>query len=619
MKKVPPKPKKFYQKAYLFYKSPYAVSFFVVLLIFLVALTLLNFVYFRVTVSGKAYYLISTSRFKTLVQKDVSDYQRSNLTLNIDGQDLSIALNDLGVEFSDHQDRVLGLSLKNSLIKNIRNNWLVSTGSFKPSYDVNIDRLSTAFSDAFDKSETKADDAKIVFNKSFEIVSENNGIVIDRTAFILDLRNRIENLSYKPIKVVKYEQAPKFKKEQFSSAFEKIKIIAGQKIILSYNFDTWDLSKEIMNFVVFAPKGKPNFYLARNKLVGKDLTVNDVYIGERPSIDQVDIALDPIKISQYLEDIAETVDRETVDATLSFENGRVTEFTPARDGQKLNGELAVNLILEKLSTDYVSGEKIITISLPVEVMKAKIANEEVNNLGVKELIGSGVSYFAGSIPNRAYNVGLGARRLNGFLVKPGENFSFNEAVGEVSGKTGYKEAYVISAGKTVLDDGGGICQVSTTVFRAALNSGFPIVSRTAHAYRVGYYEQGGFKAGMDATIWQPSVDLKFKNDTDFHILVQATVDPVRAKLQVDIYGTKDDRKVEISDPVVSNFRPAPEPRYQDEPTLPKGTVKQVDFAAVGATSVFTRKVYKVGEKVIDEKITSNFRPWQAVFLVGIGG
>jgi len=124
---------------------------------------------------------------------------------------------------------------------------------------------------------------------------------------------------------------------------------------------------------------------------------------------------------------------------------------------------------------------------------------------------------------------------------------------------------------------------------------------------------------MDATVWSPAVDFVFKNDTDRHILVQAVVDPVNAKLQVDIYGTGDGRKSEISTPVISNVSPAPPERRQDDPSLPEGTVKQVDFAAGGATSVFGRKVYKGDSLIIDESFKSVYRPWQAVYLVGTGG
>ena len=259
------------------------------------------------------------------------------------------------------------------------------------------------------------------------------------------------------------------------------------------------------------------------------------------------------------------------------------------------------------------------LALPVKIETAKIDNDKINSLGIRSLVGKGISYFSGSISNRISNLSLASRRISGTLIAPGEVFSFNKSVGEVSGATGYRQAYVISEGRTVLDDGGGICQVSTTIFRAALNAGLPIVERTAHAYRVSYYEQKGFKPGFDATVWAPAVDLQFRNDTDHHILIQVVVDAARAKLEVDLYGTSDGRRVELSEPVLSNFQPALPDKYQDDPALPRGTVKQVDFAASGITSVFGRKVFKNDELVIDEKFTSRFKPWQAIFLVGTGG
>jgi vancomycin resistance protein YoaR len=333
----------------------------------------------------------------------------------------------------------------------------------------------------------------------------------------------------------------------------------------------------------------------------------------------LEVNLDPRKLETFVGDIAKSLDRPTVDATLKFEAGKVVEFTPAKDGRKLDSLLTKGLILDKISINDISVEKEITIKLPVTVTVAKIANEEINSLGIKELLGRGISYFAGSIPNRIHNLSLGSQRISGTLVKPGETFSFNKAVGEVSGATGYKQAYVISKGRTVLDDGGGICQVSTTTFRAALNAGLPIVSRTAHAYRVGYYEQKGFKAGLDATVWAPSVDLQFKNDTEKHLLVQVIVDRTNSKLEIDIYGTGDSRRVEITDPIISNQKPPPDDKYEDDPTLPKGTIKQIDFAAWGATSIFARKVYKGDELIINETFKSVYRPWQAVYLIGTGG
>src|SRR5205085_743367 len=129
----------------------------------------------------------------------------------------------------------------------------------------------------------------------------------------------------------------------------------------------------------------------------------------------------------------------------------------------------------------------------------------------------------------------------GVLIAPGQVFSFSKAIGEVSSFTGYKQAYVIENGKTVLGDGGGVCQVSTTLFRAALNAGLPIVERHPHAYRVQYYEEDS-GPGIDAAVYVPSVDLKFKNDTGHHILIQAYADVENLRLTFDLYGANDGRE-----------------------------------------------------------------------------
>ena len=99
------------------------------------------------------------------------------------------------------------------------------------------------------------------------------------------------------------------------------------------------------------------------------------------------------------------------------------------------------------------------------------------------------------------------------LIPPGGTISYNEIVGDISAATGYQPAYIIKDGRTILGDGGGVCQVSTTLFRAGLSAGLPILERHPHAYRVHYYEEGGYKPGLDATVFAPGVDLKMKNDT----------------------------------------------------------------------------------------------------------
>lgn len=317
-----------------------------------------------------------------------------------------------------------------------------------------------------------------------------------------------------------------------------------------------------------------------------------------------------------IETLAQDIDVPVADALFQFKNGKVTAFRPSHEGRRVNREEARRRFAAVLATVPATRERAITIPLPVETIQPAFTTDRVNIFGIKERIGRGYSEFSGSIPGRIHNVALAASRINGMLIKPGEIFSFNDAVGDISAATGYQSAYIIKEGRTVLGDGGGVCQVSTTLFRAALNAGLPIVERTAHAYRVHYYEDGGFKPGIDATVFGPTVDLKIKNDTTAYILIQTTVDTENMTLTFELYGTNDGRQSEILNHQVWGITPPPPALYQDDPTLPKGVTKQVDFAAWGAKTSFQYKVTRAGETLQDQTFTSNFRPWQAIYLRG---
>ncbi len=325
--------------------------------------------------------------------------------------------------------------------------------------------------------------------------------------------------------------------------------------------------------------------------------------------------LDEGKIEENLKKISSQINREPQSPKFTFDAGRVTEFQPALDG--------VEVDLNKLKTDVINqldrlekeDVKNIKISVPTFNTPPGVTTESVNNLGIRQLIGRGSSRFRGSIASRVHNIQLASSRLNGLLINPGETFSFNSALGDVSKFTGYQEAYVIREGKTILGDGGGVCQVSTTFFRAALNAGLPILERQAHAYRVGYYEQDS-PPGLDATVYGPSPDLKIKNDTPAHILIQAKADTKSYSLVFELYGTSDGRVATTSKPVTTNVTPPGEDLYVDDPTLPAGTVKQTEHKANGARVTFTYRVERGGEEIYKKTFISNYRPWQAVYLRG---
>jgi len=306
------------------------------------------------------------------------------------------------------------------------------------------------------------------------------------------------------------------------------------------------------------------------------------------------------------------VETEAKNAVFNFENGKVIEFSPEVNGIKIE-----EVVFKQKLAETIAFAKKTEMELPVTVTAAKIKAGDINNLGIKTLIGVGTSKFAHSIPNRVHNLTLASSRLNGALVAPGETFSLGATIGDVSKVTGYREAYVISEGRTVLGDGGGVCQVSTTLFRAILNAGLPIVERKAHAYRVGYYEQD-MGPGYDATVFFPSTDFKFVNDTPGHILIQTKVDAKNFSMRYEIYGTDDGRLATISAPKIYSQSPALATVYQDDPTLPAGVLKQVDWSAPGAKVSFDYKVVRGGETLQDRTFTSTYRPWAAVYLRGTG-
>lgn len=288
------------------------------------------------------------------------------------------------------------------------------------------------------------------------------------------------------------------------------------------------------------------------------------------------------------------------------EKGNVVGLNLITDG----AELDVDKFKDDFTHTLFADETVMELSL-----NTISGPSDPDKYGIKELIGEGVSEYTGSAASRAHNLNLAASRTNGVMVPPGEVYSFNNSVGEISGANGYASAYIISNGRTVLGDGGGVCQTSTTLFRAALNAGLPIVKRNPHAYRVRYYELDQ-PLGFDAAIYQPYLDFQFKNDTSGHVLIETVPDEENSRLTFRLYGTSDGREVALTEPVISGESPPPEPLYQDDPSLAKGVVRQVDFAAWGATSTFTRTVVRDGEVIIEDDFTTRYQPWRAIYLVG---
>lgn len=327
--------------------------------------------------------------------------------------------------------------------------------------------------------------------------------------------------------------------------------------------------------------------------------------------------IDSYNVTTYINGLAESINVEPQNAKFEISSGKVKEFLPSKDGLAVRTGETVQEVERAILELLKEGVKKAEAEIIVERTPPEVTTDEVNKLGINERIGRGESYYAHSIPNRIYNVALASSRVNSTLIPPGEEVSFNKLVGEVSSATGYRPAYIIQAGRTVLGDGGGLCQVSTTMFRAAMNAGLPIIERWGHAYRVSYYELNS-KPGVDATVIAPSKDFRFVNDTPGHILIQTINNPKTLHLVIEIYGTSDGRVATVTEPKVWGITPPLPTIYQDDPTLPTGTLKQVDWAASGAKTSFEYKVIRDGETLQDKTFTTAYRPWASVFMRGTG-
>ncbi len=290
---------------------------------------------------------------------------------------------------------------------------------------------------------------------------------------------------------------------------------------------------------------------------------------------------------------------------------------PAVIGRSLDIQASIAHINEKLR----AGKH--KVALQFEILEPAVTDEVTGEaLGITEKIESRTTYFYGSEAARVQNITIASSQFHGLLIAPGETFSMAEALGDVSLENGYAEALIIYGDKTIQGVGGGVCQVSTTLFRTAFFAGFPITDRHAHAYRVGYYEfeYSGAKnsvwAGLDATVYVPIVDLKFTNDTPYWLLMETYV--VGESLTWKFYSTEDGRTVDWETTGLTNVVPAPDPLYRENPDLEKGVIKKVDYAADGADITVTRIVYKDDEVYFSDIFRTHYQPWQAIYEYGPG-
>ncbi|WP_424952072.1 VanW family protein [Deinococcus sp.] len=265
-------------------------------------------------------------------------------------------------------------------------------------------------------------------------------------------------------------------------------------------------------------------------------------------------------------------------------------------------------ILKAIRAGQSSAEAVVKVTAPQRSVQI------LADRGVLAHVSAGTSSYKGSPPFRATNVLVGAAKLDNFFVAPGHTFDFAKEVGDISASTGFVKGYVISGGTLEKEDGGGICQVSTTVFRAMYQAGLPIVERHEHSHRVEYYDPVGF----EATVYAPQKNLRMKNDTGKYLFVQASWDRKAQTLTFDLFGRKPDRTVSIGKPVVTGFKPAARPSYSPDPRVAAGGRRLLDVPVQGMTSTIVRSIKTSNGKVSKDTLKSVYKPWGAVYGVNPG-
>jgi vancomycin resistance protein YoaR len=425
-----------------------------------------------------------------------------------------------------------------------------------------------------------------------EVIGEHDGTSVDFTAALRTAESRIRSLSDEPVTLRITKVTPR--------------ITAA---------DVHEVEPEVRTALAKAPLAliakETQSSLTKRQLAGllDAVTENDR---------DVRLGLSKQKLEAFL---AERTAAQTVaptDAVFEMKDGKVTKFVPSADGTAIDLDAAADALDAALfGTAVIEKDK--PLELPFKVVPPTTSTEAANPYGIKEIIGVGATNFRGSPRNRIHNIGVGAASVFGTLVPAGEEFSMIKTLGTIDGTTGYLQELVIKENKTTPEYGGGLCQIGSTAFRAALDTGLPITERRNHSYRVPYYERDGdgntIGPGKDATIYDPSPDFRFKNDTGSTLLITTKIEGT--KLTFTFWGRKDGRTSAQTDARVYNVVPPPEKTVIQTADLKPGEEKCTEHAHPGSDAMFSYTVTYADGRVAKKDFVSHYKPWGEVCLVGI--
>jgi vancomycin resistance protein YoaR len=330
--------------------------------------------------------------------------------------------------------------------------------------------------------------------------------------------------------------------------------------------------------------------------------------------DRIAVTLDQDMIARRIRQIADETEKPGTRPRVAWNNGDLKIIKPGKPGLRLDEVRARDMVIAAvMGRDR-------TLELPMVPTDPPVTEANLHQLGIRELVSIGKSDFTGSAAYRIHNIGVGMQLLNGLLIAPGEEFSFNKNIGQINAANGFVEGAAIIQNRTQQEFGGGICQDSTTMFRAAFWAGLPITERWGHSFYISWYDKyalgpRGNGPGLDATIFTGGPDLKFINDTGAWLLIQAWSNPKTGVAQIELYGTKPNRTVDLTHKVYDHTPAPSEPVFVADPKVPRGTIKHTDKARGGMTIDVYRLVVENGAPRPPELFRTRFRPWPNIYTL----
>lgn len=317
---------------------------------------------------------------------------------------------------------------------------------------------------------------------------------------------------------------------------------------------------------------------------------------------ELDSNYDKEPINKLIAKISKEIDQEVIDATIKY-NGASFSITDEKIGRKLDQENTASLITEQLHK-----VDVVVLDLPVDIVQPIVKRTDLAM--IQDKLGEFSTKFNAADVDRSTNIKVATNSTNNVLVRPGEVYSVNETLGPRLAKFGYKDAKVIINNELVPGIGGGVCQVSSTLYNAVLLSNLKVIERKNHSLTLSYVG-----LGRDATISGDYIDFKFMNSTNYPIYIYGEVKGSWVKFTVFGKSENPGREVKINTNVLKTIPPTI--KIIEDPTLPVGTEVEEKKAHTGYVVKTQRVVYENGKEILREDLgTSNYRVVNGVKRVG---